>query len=146
VTFGELRRTVPENLLLYPGGPPSYSDPEGVLKGGVQFEAGRHFMIAPSIGAGVDLDSGGTSGTLDVELNFMFGGGAYIGTGVGWWNFNDLDNDDATMLVQAGIPIVRNMHRQARLLFVVEGRLFFDHFNNIENNYQYGAGFRWVFK
>jgi hypothetical protein len=32
------------------------------------------------------------------------------------------------------------------MLFTVEGRLFFDEFDNIDNNYQFWAGLRYVFR
>ena len=34
----------------------------------------------------------------------------------------------------------------ARLLFVIEGRLFFDELDNIDNNYQFWGGLRYVFR
>jgi hypothetical protein len=138
-TAGELRRT-------YTDVPGSFSDPEGILKGGVQFQIGRHLMIAPAIGGGFNLDEGGASLMAEVEINFTTPRGGFVGAGVGAWDLNDSANSDGTVLVHAGVPLVKNAAKQARLLFIVEGRLFTSRFDDVSNNYQYGAGFRWVFR
>ena len=133
VTFGALRRE-------------SVTDPEIVVKGGALFDVSPHFQIAPAIGASVNVDEGGVQGVAEVEFNFTFIHGGYVGGGVGWWDFNDSARDDWTVLAHAGLPLTRNIHKQAKLLLVIEGRLFGGQFDNISNNYQYGAGFRWAFR
>jgi hypothetical protein len=72
--------------------------------------------------------------------------GGFAGAGIGWWNFNDTARDDWTVVAHAGLPLTRNIHKQAKLLLVIEGRFFGSQFDNISNNYQYGAGFRWSFR
>jgi hypothetical protein len=149
IGFGELRRTyndVPGAGLFGAPGRATFSDPEVVVKGGAVLDVTPFFQIAPGIGAGVNADEGGTQGLVEVEFNFTILRGGYVGTGVGWWDFNDSSNDDWTVLAHAGIPLARNSRRQVRLLFVVEGRLFGGQLDDISNNYQYGAGFRWVFR
>ena len=54
------------------------------------------------------------------------------------------DDADAQPALHAGAPVARYPDGRARLLFVIEGRLFFDELDNIDNNYQFWGGLRYV--
>jgi hypothetical protein len=74
----------------------------------------------------------------------IFGG--FVGTGLGIWDFNHGDNVSANLLIHFGAPIAKYSDDRGKMLFVVESRLFFDELDNIDNNYQFWAGLRFVFR
>jgi hypothetical protein len=146
--FGKQRRTVDiddlDDALDAEAGIGSFCDPLVGIKAGVEFQVTPHLVLAPAIGVAINLDESDRSGIFaDGEINYVFDNGAYIGTGLGVWDMFD----DATLnlLVNFGVPMSRYADGGARLLFVVEGRLFFDEFDNIDNNYQFWGGLRFRF-
>jgi hypothetical protein len=146
--FGKQRRTVNaddlDEAFDAEAGIGSFCDPLVGIKAGVEFLVTPNVMIAPAVGVAINLDESDRSGMfVDGEINYVFDNGAYLGTGLGVWDVFD----DATLnlLVNFGVPMSRYDNGQARLLFVVEGRLFFDEFDNIENNYQFWGGLRFRF-
>ena len=125
----------------------SFCDPLLGFKGGVQFHLSPHFMLAPAAGVAFNFDeSDRTAVFADLELNYTFDNGGYVGSGVGVWDLFDGDDIAPTLLLNFGAPISRYADDTAKLLFVVEGRLFFDELDNIDNNYQFWAGVRYVFR
>jgi hypothetical protein len=140
--FGKQRRTLEEDLVIG-----SFCDPLLGVKGGVQFQISPHFMIAPAAGIALNLDEGGrTSLFAEAEFNYTFDNGGYVGPGIGIWDFNHGDNVTPYLLIGFGVPLTRYDDNRARLLFVGESRLFFDEFDEIDNNYQFWAGIRYVFR
>jgi hypothetical protein len=124
----------------------SYCDPLFGAKGGVEFRVAPKFVIAPALGVAINLDEGDrTSLFAEVEANYLIGAG-FIGAGIGWWDFNHGDNDTGSLLVHGGVPLTKNANGDGKLFFVVEGRMFFDEFDSIDNNYQAWAGLRYVFR
>ncbi len=104
-------------------------------------------VIAPSVGVGVNFDDGDrTSFFGEVEVNRIFKGGAYLGTGLGLYDFTHGDNITPSVLLHAGLPLTKYADERSRLLFVVEGRLFLDQIDSIDNNYQFWGGFRYIFR
>jgi hypothetical protein len=98
------------------------------------------------VGVAINLDEGDrTSVFAEAEFNRVFSNG-FLGAGVGVWDFNHGDNVTPSLLIHGGVPVVRDADGQSRLLFVVEGRLFFDEIDNVENNYLGWAGVRYVFR
>ena len=146
--FGKQRRTVEaddlDDAVGAEAGIGSFCDPLVGLKAGVEFRVTPRVVLAPAVGVALNLDESDRSGMfVDGEINYVFANEAYIGTGLGVWDMFD----DATLnlLVNFGIPMARFSDGRARLLFVVEGRLFFDEFDNIDNNYQFWGGLRFRF-
>ena len=89
--------------------------------------------------SGVAFNWGGIENTsifADVGLDKNFEGG-FIGAGVGIWDINNGDSRDGTFLVHGGW----NLSEQ--LQFNIEGRLFLDMTDMIDNNYIYLAGIRY---
>jgi len=116
------------------------------VKGGVQFQVKPNFVIAPAVGVAFNLDdAGNTSLFADVEFNYVYSGGSYIGAGVGVWDFNHSDTVAPSLLVHFGIPI-SGKNGPPTLYFIGEGRLFMNEFDDIANNYQFWGGIRYVFK
>lgn len=143
--FGKQRRT----LDLGDGGvlTNSFCDPLVGLKGGLQFQVTPNVVIAPAIGLAFNLDENDrTSVFAEVELNRTFVGGGFVGTGLGLYDVFDGDNLAPTVLLHAGMPLTKYADERARLLFVIEGRLFLNELDNIDNNYQFWGGFRYVFR
>ncbi len=141
-TFGKQRRT----LTLDNGAFGNYCDPIFGAKGGVEIPLGSGFVLAPSVGGAFNLDEGDRSaGFADVELNRKIGAG-FVGAGVGLWDFTSSDNRTGSLLVHFGVPVVRNSAGDGRLLFVVEGRTFFDRGDDLANNYLTWAGLRYMFR
>ncbi len=125
----------------------SFCDPLAGFKAGVQIQAAPHFMIAPAAGVAINLDEGSRTSLFgDLELNYTFDNGGYVGTGVGVWDFNHGDNVTANLLLHFGAPITHDADGRAKLLFAFESRLFFDHFDEPSSNYQFWAGLRYVFR
>lgn len=147
--FGKERRTREDSNVTPTAGTDflSYCAPLFGVKGGVQYQVNPRFMLAPAVGVAVNTDEGDqTSLFADLELNYTFPGGGYIGTGVGIWDFNHSDTVTGNLLFHFGVPIARDAANEARLLFVGEGRLFFDEFDDTANNYQAWGGIRYLFK
>ncbi len=141
--FGKQRRT----LDLGDAGVGSFCDPLVGFKAGVEFLVTPKFVLAPAVGVAVNLDERSrTSLFADLELNYLFGNGAYVGTGVGVWDFNHSANVAGNLLIHTGVPLIRYTDNSARLLVVFEGRLFFDQLDNIANNYQGWVGLRYRFR
>ena len=141
--FGKQRRTLELDEAISVG---AYCDPLFGAKGGVEIEVAPNFVIAPAVGVAVNLDEGDRTSLFgEVELNRKIGAG-FIGTGVGVWDITHSDNVTPHLLIHAGAPLVKTAEGRGRLLFVVEGRLFFDQIDNVENNYQAWAGVRYLFR
>jgi hypothetical protein len=141
--FGKERRTLEEDGSVIG----TFCDPMIGIKGGVQYQLSPHFMLAPAVGIGINLDEGDRTVLFaELEANYTFANGGYLGTGIGVWDFGHSDNVTPHLLVHLGVPVVRYADERARLLFAVESRLFFDNFDDIENNYQFWAGLRYVFR
>ena len=122
----------------------SYCDALLGLKGGVEFLLTPNVVLAPAVGVAFNLEeSDRTSFFADLELNRVFNNGGYFGTGVGLWDFNHGDNVTFNLLLHGGFPLTRYPEDgRHRLLFVVEGRIFFDELDEIDNNYQFWGGLR----
>jgi hypothetical protein len=88
-----------------------------------------------------DNEYNNVSFLLEAVVNYHFSErGAYIGTGLGWWDVFDGDHNTANWIVTFGVPI------QERLYFIGEGRLFFDSPDGADNNYQMWGGLRYLFR
>jgi hypothetical protein len=89
-----------------------------------------------------DNEYNNTSFFLEGMVNFHFSErGAYIGTGLDWWDVFDGDHNTAAWVIGFGVPVTKTN----KALFIGEARLFFDAPDGIDNNYQMWAGMRFVF-
>jgi hypothetical protein len=77
---------------------------------------------------------------VDVEANKFLRGGVFVGTGLSLWDLAHSDTFTPAWMVHVGLPLTRNPSIPVHLL--VEGRLFFDHADDIRNNYQFWGGVR----
>ena len=71
--------------------------------------------------------------------NLLFESG-FFGGGVGIWDINHSDTRDGTIFIHGGWNL------NPKLQFYLEGRLFMDMLDMIDNNYIYMGGIRYFFK
>ena len=149
--FGKQRRmleTEVVNPLIEGGtsaGVANFCDPLFGIKGGIHIHLSPKWMLAPSVGVAFNLDEmDRTSLFADLELNYTFNNGGYIGPGISLWDFNHSDNTTLALLFGFGIPMGSSGGRPNHF-FIGEGRWFFDEFDDVENNYQFWLGYRYVF-
>ncbi|GMR24031.1 MAG: hypothetical protein BMS9Abin37_2520 [Acidobacteriota bacterium] len=99
-------------------------------------------------GAGVFTQFGGAANLKDGENSSLFADvgidkmweSGFLGGGVGIWDINNSDTRDGTIFVHGGFNI------NPKLQFYLEGRLFMDMLDMIDNNYVYMGGIRYFFK
>ncbi len=77
---------------------------------------------------------------VDVEANRYLDAGAFVGTGLSLWDITHRDTFTPAWIAHVGLPLGAHPTHPVHLL--VEGRLFFDHLNDVRNNYQFWAGVR----
>ena len=77
---------------------------------------------------------------VDVEANKFLGNGVFVGTGLSLWDITHSDTFTPAWLLHVGVPL--GSHPKHPVYFLGEGRLFFDHIDDIRNNYQFWAGVR----
>jgi hypothetical protein len=80
----------------------------------------------------------------EAEINRWFDDKGFIGSGIGVWDVTHSETLAPTWLVHGGREIAR--HEALRVLFVGEGRLFLNKLDDVPNNYQAWAGFRFMFR
>jgi hypothetical protein len=126
---------------------PGFCDPLVGLLVGIERRLGSsNWVIAPAVGVAYNTEeSDRTSLFVDAELNYKFNNGAYLGTGVGLWDFNHGDYMTPNGLVHFGVPLWTGAEQQ-RLYFVTEGRVFFDRASDIDSNYMFWGGLRFLFR
>jgi nucleoid-associated protein YgaU len=126
---------------------PGFCDPLLGFKAGIEKTLGSSsWVVAPAVGVAYNTDeSDRTSLFVDAELNYKFSNGAYVGTGLGLWDFNHGDYITPNGLVHFGIPLWKAAD-QKTLYFVTEGRVFFDRASDIDSNYQFWGGLRFLFR
>ena len=74
---------------------------------------------------------------VDLEANKYLSGGAFVGTGVSFWDITRSDTFTPALLLHAGVPMGSHP-----VYFVIEGRVFLRNVDNIQNNYQFWGGIR----
>lgn len=125
---------------------PGFCDPLVGLKVGFEKRTSTQWSFAPAIGFAVNTEEGDRSTLFtDLEVNYNFAGGAYIGSGIGLWDVTHGDFLTPTALVNVGVPLWSSATGQA-LLFTVEGRLMLDRIKDVDSNYQFWGGLRWMFR
>ena len=76
---------------------------------------------------------------VEAEVNRWIGRG-FVGGGVGLWDLTRSDTLTPTAMVHFGLPVADQL--RFPIYFLVEGRLFLDNVDDIDNNYQFWGGFR----
>jgi hypothetical protein len=116
---------------------------------GVKFGVGKRFKndweVAGAVGVAFSLVDANEKVRehevfVDVEANKYVGGGSYIGTGISFWDLTHSDTFTPAWMLHFGVPL--GNHPAHQVYFVGEGRLFFDHIDDVSNNYQVWGGVR----
>ena len=115
------------------------------LKLGVAKRLRNDWEVAGTVGVGISLASGDdkvreSALFVDVEVNKYLRGGAFVGTGLSFWDLTRGDTFTPAWLLHFGVPLTRQA--RPRVYFVGEGRLFFDHIDDASSNYLLWAGVR----
>ncbi len=76
----------------------------------------------------------------DIEANKYLNSGVFLGTGLSLWDLTRSDTFTPAWMLHLGVPL--GNHPKHQPYFLVEGRLFFDHIDDVQNNYQFWAGVR----
>jgi hypothetical protein len=101
-------------------------------------EIAENVELQASLGAKINTRDGGNSSMFaDVAINRVLNRG-FIGGGVSLWDITESDTRALAALVQGGVDVSKD----GRFQFVVEGRLPFDQFDDVSNNYQFWGGIR----
>jgi hypothetical protein len=117
------------------------------ISAGYNFLLENDWSIAPRGGLAINFDDGGSSSLFaEVEVDkWLADNKSFVGTGIGWWDFNHSDSDEASWLIHFGRLIKENPNG-SKLFFIGEGRLFLSELDDIDNNYQFWGGVRYYFK
>jgi hypothetical protein len=115
------------------------------LKVGVARQFENNWELAGALGVAISLASGDekvreSALFADIEINKYLAGGSFLGTGLSLWDLTRSDTFTPAWLLHFGLPLAKNA--KYPVFFLGEGRLFFDHFDDIRNNYQFWAGLR----
>ena len=126
---------------------PAFFDSLLGFKGGVALKLSDRVTFAPAVGLAANLDETERSSLLyDVEIDFMFGSGAYLGTGVTFWDLTHSDSATMGLLGTAGIPLWRSDERMNQLLFGIEYRQLFERLSDPDVNYQFWGGLKYLYR
>ncbi len=114
------------------------------LKFGVARRFANDWELAGALGVAISLVNDNKKVReselfADVEANKYVSGRAFVGVGVSFWDLTRRDTFTPAGMVHFGIPLG---HSTPQAYFVGEGRVFFDHADDISNNYQVWAGVR----
>jgi hypothetical protein len=146
--YGKQRRTTEVDLPdddIDTGVDFSFCDPIVGFKGGPTFMMGENWQVAPAFGVAFNIDENDrTAVFVEAEFNYLYDNGALIGFGGGVYDLFDGDDIAPHVLIHFGVPLWREDVR--KLLFAVEGRLFLNEIDNIEDNYQFWGGLRYQFR
>jgi hypothetical protein len=77
---------------------------------------------------------------VEVEGNRYLGRHVFVGVGVSMWDLSHSDTITPAAMVHVGLPIAPNA--RFPVFFLVEGRVFLDSTDDIDNNYQFWGGVR----
>ncbi len=111
------------------------------LKAGVAKRFENDWELAGAVGVAISLVTDDNKVRenevfADVELNKYAKNGMFVGTGLSLWDLTHSDTFTPALLLHTGVPLAKKVY------FLVEGRLFFDHLDDVQNNYQFWGGVR----
>lgn len=95
----------------------------------------------------VNVDQGDrTSLFADAKIDFVFGPGAYVGTGLTFWDLAHSDSLTLGWLGTFGLPVWTSGERLNQAFLSVECRQMFDRMSDPDVNYQFWGGFKYLFR
>lgn len=110
---------------------------------------GAKFGVTPHLGDNAEFEAafGGKINVEDSEfssvfgdlaINAIFGNYSYVGAGVSFWDLTEDDTRTTALLVHFGISVTQS----GKVAIAAEGRIPFDQFDDVENNYMFWGGLR----
>jgi hypothetical protein len=119
------------------------SSPLVALKFGVAHGLQHDWEVAGSLGAVIDLVTDARlvnrpSYFAEAEVNKYMAGGSFVGTGLSLWDLTRSHLWTPAWLLHFGLPLSR--HVRYAMFLVGEGRLFFEHLDDVGNNYEIWGG------
>ena len=124
---------------------PGFCDPLFGGKVGIEKTLKNNWVFAPAVGFAFNADEASRSSLfVDAEINKRFDNRAYIGTGLGLWDITHGDFITPTALLHFGLPLWKG-DDQRTLFFVTEGRVLLRRASDIDSNYQFWGGLRYLF-
>ncbi len=110
----------------------------GGVKLGILPEIGDNTEFEAAVGGKINFRDGDNSSLFfDAAVNRVLSKG-FIGAGVSFWDVTNSDTRALAALVHGGVDLDKN----GRFSFEVEGRVPFDQFDDLDNNYQFWGGIR----
>lgn len=108
------------------------------IEAGLLKELGDTAELQLSLGGKFNLrDSENSSLFADLAIERVLSKG-FVGGGLSFWDITKSDTRSLAALVQGGV----DLNQTGSVQFVVEGRLPFDEFDDLDNNYQFWGGLR----
>lgn len=116
------------------------------LKVGLAKRFQNDWEVAGALGIAISLAQGDQKVRenevfADIEANKYVNSGAFVGTGVSFWDLTHSDTFTPAWLVHVGLPLAKKSSK-VPIFLLLEGRLFFDHLDDVRNNYQFWGGVR----
>ncbi|MEW5981199.1 MAG: hypothetical protein AB1806_02380 [Acidobacteriota bacterium] len=115
---------------------------------GPEFKMSPNFKLAPTFGVAANFEKGSYSSVFaELQANYYPSTDmtSYVGAGIGVWDFSHNDWVAPTLSIQFGRQVWTNA-KDDKLYFVGEGRLFLNKADDIQNNYQFWGGLRFVLR
>jgi hypothetical protein len=112
------------------------------LKLGVAKMLANNWELAGAAGVALSLVNGDDKVNehqlfIDIEANKWLNSGAFVGTGISFWDITHSDTFSPAWMLHFGVPLgSRKVH------FVGEGRMFFKELDDVDNNYNIWGGVR----
>jgi hypothetical protein len=112
------------------------------LKLGVAKRFANDWEIAGAAGVAFSLVNGDDKVNehqlfVDIEANKYLSAGAFVGTGISFWDITRSDSFSPAWLLHFGVPLGTHP-----VYFIGEGRLFLNEIDDVSNNYQVWGGLR----
>ena len=114
---------------------------------GVALKMSDHWTFASAIGVAVNVDElDRTTLFGDIEFDFMFARGAYLGTGLTFWDVTHSEAVTPGWLGTMGVPVWTSDERLDQVLIVIEYRQLFDRGSDPDVNYQFWGGLKYLYR
>lgn len=139
--FGKERRTRPVDGAI----DAAQCSPMAGVKLGVSKRFENEWEIGGAVGVAIGLTSADDKVREDaffveVEGNRYLGRHVFVGVGLSMWDLSHSDTITPAAMVHLGLPIAPTA--RIPVFFIVEGRLFLDSTDELDNNYQFWGGVR----
>ena len=114
---------------------------------GVALKMSDHWTFASAIGVAVNVDElDRTTLFGDIEFDFMFARGAYLGTGLTFWDVTHSEAVTPGWLGTIGVPVWTSDEQLNQVLIAIEYRQLFDRGRDPDVNYQFWGGLKYLYR